>query len=115
MMKLKLKQVQRHQRFLKSLKERSSVKQVRAGIKKANFLQLRTLILVLAAIVLRQVPASEETASAFVKSRKKLALKTYFGSWKKVRALLKEKQPDRWRTVLLDLANLIRPAVGELV
>ena len=126
-MKLKLKQVERHQAFLKNLaaaaaaaqannsSQKSRVKRLRAQIKKANFVQLRTLIKVLAAVALRQVPASQETAEAFAKSRKKVALKTYFGTWKKTKALLNTKQPDRWRNVLLDLAALVGLAAGELV
>ncbi len=84
--------------------------QVRKAVKKASHLQLRTLIVLLATVVLQKVPVTESILKVFKNSRKKKLLRLHFASWSKVKSLL--HHPGTWTHVMSDLAPLLVPAVG---
>ncbi len=113
-MLLKKQHLRRHQAFLKSLLAASSLKQVRKQLTTAKYLQLQTLIKILAAVALRQIPASDQTARAFYASRKKRLLKQHFSSWSKVRKLLKGRDVEEWRRILIELAGLVKVSLTLL-
>ena len=109
---LRAKQLRRHQDFLSSLLDSNSVKKVRRRLSAASLLQLRTLIVLLATVVLRKVPVSPEVEKIFRKTRKKSALRVHFSSWAKVTKLLRKKNRDEWERVLSEVGPTIQPAIS---
>ncbi len=99
----------RHGRFLQSVTLTDTAEQVRKLLRTAAYFQLRTLIVLLASVVLKKVPVPGEVAATFGASRKKKTLKKYFLSWAKVRQLLRHRA--LWRDVLGEVAPLLKPAV----
>ncbi len=84
--------------------------QMRKVLNKASHLQIRTLIVLLANVVLQKVPVTESILKVFKNSRKKKLLRLHFASWSKVKSLL--HHPGTWTHVMSDLAPLLVPAVG---
>ncbi len=111
---LKKTQVEHHQAFLLDLHDLST-KQIRKKLKTASYLQLMVLIKVIAAVALKQLPVLATTESAFYKSRKKRFLRRHFSSWRKVSALLSTGHQEEWRNLLIELAQLIKPTLSELI
>ncbi len=99
----------KHGHFLYSVAHADTVERVRRLVRNAAYFQQRTLIVLIATVVLRKVPVPGEVAAAFGASRKKKTLKKYFGSWARVRHLLRHRA--LWKDVLSELAPLLRPAI----
>ncbi len=110
---LKKAQVEHHQAFLLHLHD-LSIKQIRKKLKTASYLQLMVLIKAIAAVALKQLPVLATTESAFYNSRKKRFLRRHFSSWRKVSALLSTGQQEEWRSLLIELAQLLKPTLSEL-
>ncbi len=104
-----------HQEFLKHLLRAKTVRAVRRSLAHATYSQLRTLVLLVAFVALKKVPAAELVRTVFYYSRKKRLLKAKFGSWRKVKALLATRDAAQWRVVLTDLAPLVQPTVDTFV
>ncbi len=111
-MRLKRHHLQRHHAFLKIVLACSTVRQVRRIIINAKYLQLLTLIKSISSVALKQVPATDQTARAYWRSKKKRVLKQHFGSWSSVKKLVALKDMHEWRRVLLELAPLIKPTLA---
>jgi len=110
---LRQKHLARHRRFLIDLLTSSGgVKALRKRIKTAGALQLRCLILLVAALVLKKVPATDRAKQAFSSSKKKRVLSTNFGSWKKVKRLSASRDIELWRHILSSIAPLLKPALA---
>ena len=101
--------LQKHGHFFTALTQADTTERVRGIVRVATHFQLRTLIVLLATVVLKKVPVPEEVAAAFGTSRKKKILKKYFSSWAKVRNLLRHR--TLWKDVLSEAAPLLRPDV----
>ncbi len=112
---LKRKQVLRHQGYLLKVARASSTKKIRKLVKEATYYQLRTLLVLVASLALKQVPASSQVQRAFATSRKKKTLKKYFSSWAKVRRFLSQRNTENWRDVLYELAPLIGVTARSVV
>ena len=113
---LKRKQVEQHQDFLKKVHSVKSVKRLRTLLSAASYYQLRTLILILAAVGLKQVPAPDSVKTVFFNSHKKKFLREHFGSWTRVKKLLAtpNQRVEEYRRVLTELAPLVGPALSVL-
>ncbi len=109
-MRLKKQHLQRHYPFFKQVLQSTSLKQLRKTLSKASYLQLQTLIKVLAAIALKQVPSTDKVAKVYFNSRKKRLLRKHFSSWNKVSQLLATRSTEEWSRVLSELAHLINPS-----
>ena len=107
---LSKKHLERHSALFQAIFESKSVPETRRIISRAKHQQLRSLILLLASVALKQVPATSAVGEVFYNSRKKRILRQYFSSWAKVDKLLKHKQ--EWKPVLSEVAPLLRHAAS---
>ena len=110
---LRRSQLERHKGFLGALASAKDTRLVRKFISEASHLQLRTVILLLASLILKKVPASDRVREAFARSRKKRTLKQNFSSWSKVKKLLANK--EAWKDILLEVAPIISPASSAFI
>ncbi len=70
--------LQKHGHFLTALTQADTTERVRRIVRVATHFQLRTLIVLLATVVLKKVPVPKEVASVFGTSRKKEDFKEIF-------------------------------------
>ena len=106
--------VRRHSAFLERVYRAANTKAVRRLLASAQHFQLRSLLLSLAAVALKQVPAPDAVQSVFYHSRKKRLLQQVLGSRAKLRRFLAQSPAQEWRRVLLELAPLLRPSLSVL-
>ncbi len=106
--------VQRHSAFLHRVYRAGTIKAVRRLLTSARHFELRTALLSLAAVALKQVPAPDAVQSVFYHSRKKRLLQQILGSRAKLRRFLAQSPAQEWRRVLLELAPLLRPSLSVL-
>lgn len=104
--------LEKNKLFFLRVSQAKGKRRLRSVINEAKPQQLRSLILLISAFYLKQLPVSAATVSKLKNSRKKSALKRYFGSHKKVVQLFKNK--ESWREVLLDLLPVIPTFVTNL-
>ncbi len=104
--------LRKHHSFLHQVYTARTIRQVRRDLARAKHHQLRTVLLTLAAVALRQLPAPEKVSQAFFHSRKKRLLRQVLGSRAKFRRFLRDTSADEWRRVLTELAPLLRPALS---
>lgn len=104
--------LRKHHAFLHRLYTTRTVKALRQEIAKAQHHQLRTLLLTLAAVALKKLPAPESVRRAFFRSHKKKLLREILGSRAKFRKFLAEGTAGEWRQALSSLAPLLHPTLS---
>ncbi len=109
---LKRDQIQRHSEFLKSLLLVGSLQEVRRLVEKGKNYQLRTLVTLLASLVMKKVPGvSDDLYRTYRRSKKNKLLRANFGRWSRVQRFFKLGL-QHWRCVLDEVAPVIQPSVA---
>ena len=111
---LSKQQVDRHNKFLHTLSLAPNVEALRRLIRKATHYQLRVLLLLLASVARRYLPATEAVRKTFYNSRKKRLLHQVVRSKAQLKRFLTGSGREEWRRVLLDLAPLVRACLSLL-
>lgn len=102
-----------HTAFLNSLHAAPSKEQQKHIISKASYQQLRTLIRVFAAVILKKIPIGSIEKENLEKSRRKTKLKKTFSSFRKVRQILK-KSVFELRLELIHFIPALQPVLSAI-
>lgn len=108
---LRRKDLERHQLYIFAFTVLSPEHR-RSHLLSASRPQLRALLLLIAAIVLKQFPVSALVVAKL--RRRKAFVKKNFGSWKKVKRLLAKRDREEWLKILLPLAPAVQAAAAYI-
>lgn len=106
--------LRRQEAFLHYLFSLSTARLVRNALKRASPSQLRTLLLVVASVTLKKLPANEDVGARFFGSNKKKLLRQHLGSWARCKKFLATKDAEQWRKFLGQISSLIKPSLSVI-
>ena len=110
--KFKKYHLEKNKLFFSRLLRSRNNREVKNCLKEATSNRLRSLVLLIGDFYLKRLPISPHLSKKLSWCRKKLVLKKYFGSKKKLNSFLVHR--ELWGSVLQNLAPCIQPLVANL-